>query len=127
MEPEARAKYYGRRLGNRGRKLLMLSELELIDWDAMNRIIDREQQHTRERAAYSAKFARPRATPEVVAIDDPQTQLAAKDRMRSGFTLNVGPDQMVFFCAAKIEKRSTRSSSTGQVVPWPTNSASNSG
>jgi len=130
MEPAARAKFYGRRLGNRGRKLLMLSRLELIDRDVYDRIMDRENEYLLKCARASAALGQIEApaTTEVVAIDDPQTQLAARDRRRSGFILNVGSDRIVFDCVAKIEKRVPLSSfGQGEVLPMKTKSVSEQG
>jgi hypothetical protein len=126
MEPDARAKFYGRRLGNRGRKLRMLSQLELIDWDAMNRIIDRENEHLCERSPFIIGRRKPPA--KMVAIDLPQAPLAARDRMRTGLTLKFVSGRLVFSDASKRAKQALRSrlesSSMAQVVPMPRKPAS---
>jgi hypothetical protein len=125
MEPETKVKRYGRRLVNRGRKLLMLSELELIDREALVRLIEHETRREQEAARLSAAgTAMPPPSHHVTAIDDPQKRLAAKDQSRSRFVLNVGSDRVVFECMAKMDRRTAPiSHAAARVLPMNTNSS----
>ena len=96
MDPLSRARYYGWRLVNRGRKLLQFAKMKPFDREGLVRQI-------KEMQAREAAKQQQRAT--VVPIDDPQRQLAEKEKNRSRFVLNVGPTRIVFECTAKIETR----------------------